>query len=159
MYIYIIMEFESIFSWRKTLKIINIWPVIKFWTSEWKLLLQSCDVDRGVKSRLTFSVEGHSEVSDTSATCSREKKTKQNYQETHWYWTVLLDSCYLNLQPVKDSAGVWPSTIIPLDGWEQAERQSRGQVVTQLILHHSLLQQEEEIKMRIRRKKKSLNSL
>lgn len=129
-YIYTIMEFGAIL-------------VITVKDARW-----SCDADRRVRSRLTFWVEDHSEVSNTSAAC-REERSKtltsgqescnhlrvlkagnHNYGQTRRYWTVWLDS-----------AGGWPSSIIPLDGWKQAERQSRGQVVTQLILHHSLLQQ------------------
>lgn len=84
MYIYIIMEFDPIFTSTKTLKI------IKNLTSDQILDLivedahRLCDVDRCVKSRLTFLVEGHSEVSDTSAACRGEKNRILSSVQQSW---------------------------------------------------------------------------
>lgn len=49
--------------------------------------------------------------------------------------------------------GTLPSSAVPLDGRVETEGRRRGQLVTQLVLHHRLLQQEgggEESSLRCR---------
>lgn len=124
----------------------------------------------------------HSEVSGTSAACwgrtpwgkvrmrltsellfmcehkqrPKTKKTETQFrsftgveisQNSQWDWT---GESYV-------TEGLWPSSAIPFDGWEEAEGWSGRQVVTQLVLHHCLLRREEEEMKTIERRVDGLN--
>lgn len=128
--------------------------------------------------QLTSLVGVHSEVSGTSAACwgrtpwgevrmrltsdlvlmfehkqrPKTKKTETQFRSftgveisqnsSQWDWT---GESYV-------TEGLWPSSAIPFNGWEEAEGWSGRQVVTQLVLHHRLLRrEEEEMKMMERR--------
>lgn len=119
--------------------------------------------------RLTSLAEVHSEVSSTSAAwwggktpCENEinlwprvnvcTKRKHRAQTTHshthtvnmfdWSGTITQSTgVKTNCEDRTDA--LWPSTAVPFDGREETEGRSRRQVVTQLVLHYCLLQQEE----------------